>query len=68
MWEWDLPKKKRSKKRDVDSKGKGKEKAKSSGTSTPINGGSAFIEEVETSGDSRPTSRNAHIEEVADDS
>lgn len=68
FWEWDLPKKKKSKKRDADSKGKGKSKSKSSGTSTPLNGGSAFIEEVETSGESRPTSRNAHARDAEDDS
>jgi len=68
FWEWDLPKKKKSKKRDVDSKGKGKAKGKSSGTSTPLNGGGAFIEEVETSGESRPTSRTAHVVDGEDDS
>lgn len=68
FWEWDLPKKKKSKKRDTDSKGKGKAKSKSSGTSTPLNGGSAFIEEVDTSGESRPTSRNAQVQDAEHDS
>ena len=57
FWEWDLPKKKKSKKKD----GKGKEKAEGP---IPGNDGGAFIEEFETSGDSRPQSRSARIEEV----
>lgn len=68
FWEWDLPKQKRSKK-DKEGKGKGKEKSRTdSGASTPANGnGGAYIEEVQTSGDSRPNSRSARVEDAEDD-
>lgn len=60
FWEWDLPKKKKAKKIKED-KGKGR----ISGTSTPANG-TAQIEEV-PSGDSRPQSRAARVEDANDD-
>ncbi|THH12150.1 hypothetical protein EW145_g202 [Phellinidium pouzarii] len=72
LWEWDLPKKKKSRKQKdtedavPDSKGKGKARAESS-TQQVQNGGGAFVEEVNTSGDSRPVSRSARIEDVAED-
>ncbi|KAI5121719.1 hypothetical protein M0805_002112 [Coniferiporia weirii] len=77
FWEWDLPKKKKSRKQkngdgaDADAepkKGKGKERADSNaGASLPQNGGAAFIEEVDTSGDSRPVSRTARVEDAPED-
>ncbi|KAG5646768.1 hypothetical protein DXG03_002454 [Asterophora parasitica] len=63
LWEWDLPKKKKSKKsKEEKSEKKGKAKAVST------NGGGAYIEEVNDSGDSsRPESRSARVEEVDDE-
>ncbi|KAF8889643.1 translocation protein [Infundibulicybe gibba] len=58
LWEWDLPKKK-SRKRKAEKQDKGKAPART-------NGG-AYIEEVSGSGDSRPQSRSARIEEVEDE-
>lgn len=74
FWEWDLPKKKKRKHREGDSdrkKGKGKDVADSR-SSTPArqaqNGeGGAHIEEVDTSGDSRPVSRGARVEDAPED-
>ncbi|KAF9528379.1 translocation protein Sec62-domain-containing protein [Crepidotus variabilis] len=63
LWEWDLPKKK-SKKKKGDKEKKEKKSSKPKGSS---NGEGAYIEEVVESGDSRPQSRNARIEEVEDD-
>lgn len=54
LWEWDIPKKK-SKKRHTE---KEKEKAK----------GVEVVEEVVDSGSSRPSSRNARVEDVPEDS
>ncbi|KAF9458966.1 translocation protein Sec62-domain-containing protein [Collybia nuda] len=62
LWEWDLPKKKSKKKSEKGEKGEKKEKSKGSS-----NGAGAYIEEVEESGDSRPHSRSARIEEVEDE-
>ncbi|TFL01660.1 translocation protein [Pterulicium gracile] len=59
LWEWDLPKKKSGKK-------KRKEKESTPAEQLASNGG-AFIEEVRDSGDSRPQSRGATIEEVEDE-
>ena len=77
LWEWDLPKKKKRRLReDGSEKKKGKEKAISgaddsrgtSPTAQPHNGeGGAHIEEVETSGDSRPVSRGARVEDAPED-
>jgi len=60
LWEWDLPKKK-SKKRSEKSG-----KSKASGSDAAPNG--AFIEEVADSGESRPGSRAATVEDVPDES
>jgi len=57
LWEWDLPKKKGKKRRAEKEKSKGK---------APAEG--AYIEEVADSGSSRPSSRNARVEDVPDDS
>jgi len=64
LYEWDYPKKKKGKKVKTD-KGKGKEK---NDVGQAVDG--AFIEEIDDSSDSRPVSRNsrnATVEEVADD-
>jgi len=66
FWEWDLPKEKKKKKKlGADEKGK----SKRSETSTPVNGASAgaYIEELESSGASRPQSRSATVEDAKDD-
>lgn len=75
LWEWDYPKKKKSRKgKDGDgegsskSKGKGKARAGDDKADEPQNGnGEATIEEVVSSGDSRPVSRNARVEDAPDD-
>ncbi|KAL5481064.1 SEC62 [Sanghuangporus weigelae] len=72
FWEWDLPKKKKSRKlREEGSskKEKGKGKATDSSLQPPgsENGGGAHIEEVDTSGDSRPGSRAARVEDAQED-
>ncbi|TDL22768.1 translocation protein [Rickenella mellea] len=67
LWEWDLPKKKSKKKKREAGEKDGKKSAQDSGASTPNNAGGAFIEEVDDSGDSRPQSRNAKVEEVDED-
>ncbi|KAL0578227.1 Translocation protein S62 [Marasmius crinis-equi] len=59
LWEWDLPKKKSKKKRSKGEKGE-------KGKATENNGG-AIVEEVDDSGDSRPHSRSARVEEVEDE-
>ncbi|CCL98210.1 uncharacterized protein FIBRA_00204 [Fibroporia radiculosa] len=56
LWEWDLPKKKGKKKRVEKEKGKGKAAAEG-----------AYIEEVADSGSSRPSSRTARVEDVAEE-
>ncbi|KAJ3742461.1 translocation protein [Lentinula detonsa] len=61
LWEWDLPKKK-SKKKKGD-----KHKDKTSDADKLKKNGGAFVEEVEDSGNSRPQSRSAKIEEVEDE-
>lgn len=69
-----MPKKKKSRKQREEGgegkkKGKGKASAADSDASTPAaqaNGG-AYIEEVETSGDSRPVSRGARVEDAPED-
>jgi len=60
LYEWDLPKKK-SKKKKGDKKGAAAAAPETNGT------GGAFIEEVDDSGNSRPQSRAARVEEVEDD-
>ncbi|KAG5637352.1 hypothetical protein H0H81_004864 [Sphagnurus paluster] len=61
LWEWDLPKKKKKKSEKGEKKSKGKAPADLN------NGSGAYIEEVDDSGDSRPHSRSARIEEVDDE-
>ena len=63
LWEWDLPKKKK-KRADKSEKGKaatGSANGDDSLSPTPR------IEEVVDSGDSRPASRQARVEEVPDE-
>jgi len=62
LWEWDLPKKKSKKKKGEKSEKKSKGKA-----AVSSNGAGALIEEVDDSGDSRPHSRSARVEEVEDE-
>ena len=64
LWEWDLPKKKTKKKRGekADKKGKGVTNGE-----TPSASPSPRIEPVADSGDSRPSSRQARVEEVPDE-
>ncbi|KAI0077390.1 translocation protein [Panus rudis PR-1116 ss-1] len=70
LWEWDVPKKKSKKRRSSEkpsSNGKGKARASATGN------GSSYTEVHEIadsagSGESRPESRTAKVEEVADDS
>lgn len=68
FWEWDYPKKKKSRKERgtaaPSEKGKGKESTGSGADSPPT---AAFIEEIETSGESRPTSRAARVEDAPDE-
>ncbi|KAJ3882788.1 translocation protein [Lentinula edodes] len=61
LWEWDVPKKK-SKKKKGD-----KHKDKSNDVEKLKKNGGAFVEEVEDSGNSRPQSRTAKVEEVEDE-
>ncbi|KAG6830445.1 hypothetical protein H0H87_008083 [Tephrocybe sp. NHM501043] len=61
LWEWDLPKKKSKKSK------KGEKSEKKKGKAVSTNGGGAFIEEVDESGDSRPHSRAARVEDVEDE-
>ncbi|KAG6808828.1 hypothetical protein H0H92_002742 [Tricholoma furcatifolium] len=63
LWEWDLPKKKSKKSKKGEKSEKSEKKAKVIST----NGGGAFIEEVDDSGDSRPQSRSARVEDVEDE-
>jgi translocation protein SEC62 len=66
LWEWDIPKKKTKKKkgdREKSKKSLEKGKAKENGDGS----NHAYVEEVIESGSSRPQSRSARIEEVADD-
>ncbi|KAF5390811.1 hypothetical protein D9757_004514 [Collybiopsis confluens] len=65
LWEWDLPKKKSKKKKGDKTKEKGKDKT-TDAEKLKKNGG-AFVEEVEDSGDSRPQSRSAKVEEAEDE-
>jgi len=73
LWEWDLPKKKAKKKKGGDNtdkdQGGSKRKGKAVEGNGNGNGRSAFIEEVDDSGDanSRPASRGVTVEDVADD-
>lgn len=63
LWEWDLPKKKAKKR-------KGKEpKSDATNSQEKLSANGAYIEEVDDSGEgsSRPHSRNATVEEVAED-
>ena len=46
---------------------KGKGKAAESGLQSPQNGGGARIEEVDTSGDSRPVSRAARVDDAPEE-
>ncbi|RDX42465.1 translocation protein [Polyporus arcularius HHB13444] len=62
LWEWDLPKKK-TKKRRVEKAEKGKGVASGETSASP----SPRIEELADSGDSRPSSRQARVEEVPDE-
>lgn len=67
-----MPKKKKSRKNREEGpsgKEKGKGKAVDSSLLSPDseNGGGARIEEVDTSGDSRPASRAARVEDAPDD-
>ncbi|RPD61440.1 translocation protein [Lentinus tigrinus ALCF2SS1-6] len=64
LWEWDLPKKKTKKKRNEKTEKKGKGAANGE---TPSASPSPRIEEVADSGDSRPSSRQARVEEVPDE-
>ncbi|KAG6868539.1 hypothetical protein C0993_001427 [Termitomyces sp. T159_Od127] len=61
LWEWDLPKKKTKKSK------KGEKTDKKKGKAVSTNGDGAFIEEVEESGDSRPQSRSARVEDAEDE-
>ncbi|KAI0754352.1 translocation protein [Daedaleopsis nitida] len=62
LWEWDLPKKKTKKKRSEKAEKKGKGVTNGDSPSP-----SSRIEEVVDSGDSRPSSRQARVEEVPDE-
>ncbi|KAJ3783192.1 translocation protein [Lentinula aff. detonsa] len=62
LWEWDVPKKKSTKK-----KGDTEHKDKTSDADELKKNGGAFVEEVDDSGNSRPQSRSAKLEEVEDE-
>ena len=60
LWEWDIPKKKK-KRGDKSDKGKAAANGEESVSTSPR------VEEVVDSGDSRPSSRQARVEEVPDE-
>jgi len=57
LWEWDYPKK----------KGKKRRAEKGKGRAAPAEEGGAHIEEIADSGSSRPASRTARVEDIAEE-